>query len=100
MGTYTIGEVAARTGFPATALRYDEAIGLVSPAGRTAAGYRLYDDATIARLAFIARAQQLGCTCCAFLRFAITVDERGVGLEIDAPAEATDVVAAMFAAAG
>ena len=62
MGTYTIGEVAARTGVPATALRYYEGIGLVTPAGRTDAGYRLYDDTSLARLAFIARAKQLGCT--------------------------------------
>jgi hypothetical protein len=44
MSRYTIGEVAERSGFPATALRYYEGIGLVAPTGRTAAGYRLYDD--------------------------------------------------------
>jgi len=59
---YTIGQVARRSGFPATALRYYEGIGLVPPAGRTDAGYRLYDDATLSRLRFIARAKQLGCT--------------------------------------
>ena len=62
MGSYTIGQVAERSGVPATALRYYEGIGLVPPAGRTDAGYRLYDDTTLARLAFIARAKQLGCT--------------------------------------
>ena len=62
MGSYTIGQVAERSGFPATALRYYEGIGLVPPAGRTDAGYRLYDDTTLARLVFIARAKQLGCT--------------------------------------
>src|SRR4051794_38061699 len=62
MGSYTIGQIAERSGFPATALRYYEGIGLVPPAGRTGAGYRLYDDTTLARLAFIARAKQLGCT--------------------------------------
>jgi DNA-binding transcriptional MerR regulator len=60
--TYTIGEVAEHSGFTASALRYYEGIGLVVPAGRTGAGYRLYDDGTLARLAFIARAKQLGCT--------------------------------------
>jgi MerR family transcriptional regulator, copper efflux regulator len=62
MGSYTIGQIAERSGFPATALRFYEGIGLVPPAGRTASGYRLYDDRTLARLAFIARAKQLGCT--------------------------------------
>jgi DNA-binding transcriptional MerR regulator len=60
--TYTIGEVAEHSGFTASALRYYEGIGLVVPAGRTGAGYRVYDDGTLARLAFIARAKQLGCT--------------------------------------
>jgi MerR family transcriptional regulator, copper efflux regulator len=62
MGSYTIGQVAERSGIPATSLRYYEGIGLVPPTGRTPAGYRLYDDRTLARLAFIARAKQLGCS--------------------------------------
>lgn len=62
MSTYTIGEVAARSGFSASALRYYEDIGLVRPATRTDAGYRIYDDHTVARLAFIARAKRLGCS--------------------------------------
>lgn len=62
MGTLTIGEVAERSGFSASSLRYYEGIGLVLPASRTAAGHRVYDDAVLARLAFIARAKQLGCT--------------------------------------
>jgi DNA-binding transcriptional MerR regulator len=60
--TYTIGELAQRSGFSASALRYYEGIGLVPPSTRTDAGYRLYDDDTLGRLAFIARAKQLGCT--------------------------------------
>lgn len=62
MSTYTIGETARRSGFSASALRFYEDIGLVNPAGRTPSGYRLYDDAAVARLAFIARAKQLGCS--------------------------------------
>ena len=62
MSTYTIGEVADRSGFSASALRYYEEIGLVPPADRSLAGYRLYDEATLGRLAFIARAKQLGCS--------------------------------------
>lgn len=60
--TYQIAEVARRSGFPASTLRYYEAVGLVAPADRTVAGYRLHDDQSLAKLAFIARAKQLGCT--------------------------------------
>ena len=59
---YKIKELADRSGFTPTALRYYEEIGLLPPARRTPAGYRVYDDSTVDRLAFIARAKQLGCT--------------------------------------
>jgi len=62
VSTYTIGQVAEQSGFSASALRYYEGIGLVAPATRTDAGYRLYDERALARLAFIARAKQLGCS--------------------------------------
>jgi DNA-binding transcriptional MerR regulator len=62
VSTYTIGEVADRSGFTASALRYYEGIGLVTPSTRTDAGYRVYDDHTLSRLAFIGRAKQLGCS--------------------------------------
>lgn len=59
---YKIKDVADRSGFTAATLRYYEEIGLLPEATRTPAGYRLYDDHTLERLAFIARAKQLGCT--------------------------------------
>ena len=62
VSTYTIGETARRSGFSASALRFYEDIGLVDPSGRTDGGYRLYDDDSLDRLAFIARAKQLGCS--------------------------------------
>ncbi|MBA2282528.1 MAG: MerR family transcriptional regulator [Actinomycetota bacterium] len=62
MSTYTIGQTAERSGFSASALRYYEGIGLVAPAERSGSGYRLYDDASLDRLAFIARAKALGCS--------------------------------------
>jgi len=60
--SYKIKEVAERTGFSAATLRYYEDIGLLPHSQRTAAGYRMYDERTIERLGFIARAKQLGCT--------------------------------------
>lgn len=62
MAHHTIGEIAERSGFSASALRYYEDIDLVRPAARSEAGYRLYDDAALVRLRFIARAKQLGCS--------------------------------------
>ena len=60
--SYKIKDVADRSGFSAATLRYYEEIGLLPEATRTSAGYRLYDDHTLDRLAFISRAKQLGCS--------------------------------------
>ncbi len=57
-----IAEVASRSGFPAATLRYYEQRDLLPPPPRTPAGYRVYDEAVLARLAFIARAKALGCS--------------------------------------
>lgn len=62
MSTLTIGQVAERSGFSTSSLRYYEGIGLVAPLARTDAGYRVYDETTVERMAFIARAKQLGCS--------------------------------------
>ena len=60
--TYKINEVARRSGFTPATLRYYEDIGLVPAVARTDSGYRQYGDEVIDRLAFIARAKQLGCS--------------------------------------
>ncbi|MEZ4860743.1 MAG: MerR family transcriptional regulator [Caldilineaceae bacterium] len=57
---YTIGQLAKRVGIRPSALRYYEAEGLLQPAERTTAGYRLYDEQAEWRLRFIQRAQRLG----------------------------------------
>jgi MerR family transcriptional regulator, copper efflux regulator len=57
-----IKDVAEASGFTAATLRYYEQIGLMPEPSRTPAGYRMYDERTLERLAFIARAKQLGCT--------------------------------------
>jgi len=57
-----IAEVARRSGFSAATLRFYEQINLLPAPGRTAAGYRAYDESVLARLAFIARAKALGCS--------------------------------------
>jgi DNA-binding transcriptional MerR regulator len=54
-----ISEVAARSGVPATTLRYYDGIGLID-ARREPNGYRDYDESVLERLAFIEAAQHLG----------------------------------------
>lgn len=59
MDGYSISQVAERTGFPPTTLRFYEQSGLLSPA-RTEAGYRCYDDTHLELLSFIGRAKGFG----------------------------------------
>ena len=59
---YKINEAAARSGFSPATLRYYEEVGVLPAPARTEAGYRTYDDRALERLAFIARAKQLGCS--------------------------------------
>ena len=59
---YKIKDVAERSGFSAATLRYYEEIGLLPESTRTPAGYRMYDEHTLRRLAFISRAKHLGCS--------------------------------------
>jgi len=55
-----VAEVGRRTGLTRKALRHYEALGLVEPAGRTDAGYRLYDDDGLRRIELVNRAKVLG----------------------------------------
>lgn len=57
-----IGEVSRRSGFSPDTLRYYERRGLIERPDRTSAGRRAYDDRAMARLRFIARAKDLGCS--------------------------------------
>jgi hypothetical protein len=56
--------------------------------------FELDDRTDIADLARLVAAEQ---RCCAFLSFAITVDDRGLGLEISAPDEGRAVLDDLFA---
>ena len=60
MGDFTIGRLSRQTGIAAETLRYYERRGLITPAQRTHAGYRLYEPDAAQRLRFIRRAQTLG----------------------------------------
>ncbi len=59
---FTIGELARFAGVNIQTIRYYEKRGLVEPAARSGAGYRLYEKKVLKRLRFIRSAKGLGFT--------------------------------------
>ncbi|HEY9282880.1 MAG TPA: MerR family transcriptional regulator [Pyrinomonadaceae bacterium] len=59
-GTYTASEFARRAGVTVRALHHYDRLGLLKPARRTAAGYRLYTDSDFARLQQIVTLKFIG----------------------------------------
>lgn len=57
---HTIGKLATEAGITTDTVRYYEKEGLLAPASKTSAGYRLYDEDAVRRLRFIKQAQQCG----------------------------------------
>jgi MerR family redox-sensitive transcriptional activator SoxR len=55
----TVGEIARRSGFAESAVRYYEKLGLLS-ASRTSGGQRRFERSTLRRLAFIRAARNVG----------------------------------------
>ena len=57
----TVGQVAARSGFASSAIRYYEREGLID-ARRSTGGRRLFERSVLRRLAFIRAARHVGLT--------------------------------------
>lgn len=56
----TIGQLAKTSGVNVETVRYYQRIGLIAEPPKPAEGYRRYPTATVARIRFIKRAQELG----------------------------------------
>jgi MerR family transcriptional regulator, thiopeptide resistance regulator len=59
---YTVGRVAALSGVTIRTLHHYDEVGLLSPGGRSAAGYRIYEDRDLERLQRILFYRELGFT--------------------------------------
>jgi MerR family mercuric resistance operon transcriptional regulator len=60
MSRITIGRVAADVGVNVETIRYYQRLGMLSTPTKVQGGLRYYDDASVANLRFIKRAQHLG----------------------------------------
>ena len=80
----SIGELASRTGLPVRTIRFYSDSGVVPPADRTDAGYRLYGPEALARLALVRTLRDLGIDLATIRR----VLEREVGVPDVAAAHA------------
>lgn len=75
MKLLSVSQVARRTGVTVRTLHHYEACGLLRPAARSDAGYRLYGEAELRRLQHIVSLKALG----------LTLDAIRAGLDADAP---------------
>ena len=60
--SYSVGQVASLAGVTIRTLHYYDEIGLLSPSGRSVAGYRIYEEADLERLQQILFYRELGFT--------------------------------------
>lgn len=81
MKLLSVSQVARRTGVTVRALHHYEACGLLRPAARSGAGYRLYGEAELLRLQHIVSLKALG----------LTLDAVRTGLDADVPSLADAV---------
>ena len=72
-----IGSAAKQTGLSIDTIRFYQKSGLLKPPARTAGGYRVFSEAEIAELQFIARAQDLGFSLAEFKELLSLRNQKG-----------------------
>lgn len=75
-GRLTLGQLARASGLARTSLLHYERLGLLLPAGRTAAGYRLYGPQEVERLHLIRRYREAGMPLATIRDLLTAVDRR------------------------
>jgi DNA-binding transcriptional MerR regulator len=60
--TFSIGQLASRSGCKVPTIRYYEGVGLLPASPRTDGGHRVYGEEAVRRLVFIRRSRELGFT--------------------------------------
>src|SRR5487761_1191025 len=83
MDILTISKLAERGGVNLQTIRYYERQGLLAPAARTDAGYRIFQPETARRIRFIKRAQELG--------FSLSEIKELLSLRVDAQTTRADI---------
>ncbi|RST08959.1 MerR family transcriptional regulator [Streptomyces sp. WAC07149] len=86
---HSIGELARRTGLTVKTIRFYSDKGIVPPAGRSPAGYRLYGPDALARLALVRTLRELGLDLATVRR--VLDREASLPEVADAHADALDV---------
>jgi len=90
-----IGQLADQAQVPIDTVRYYERAGLLQPPNRSAAGYRLYDGASVHRLRFVRRAKRLGFSLDDIAELLRLSDRRGdiAGVRATAQAKLSEIEA-------
>jgi MerR family transcriptional regulator, thiopeptide resistance regulator len=78
----TVGALARRFGLARSTLLYYDAVGLLHPAARSAAGYRRYGEAEVRRLELICTYRRAGLSLEAIAR-ALEAPERGIKVVLE-----------------
>lgn len=88
-----IGEIAARAGMSTRMLRHYDRIGLVTPSGRTAGGYREYTEEDVRRLLHVESLRSLGLSLAQAGRALDDADFEPAGLVADLVARTRERIA-------
>ncbi|ROR72979.1 MerR family transcriptional regulator [Bogoriella caseilytica] len=91
--TMHIGAVAERAGMSLRSLRHYDEVGLLTPSGRSAGGFRLYTDDDVERLMLIRRMKPLGFSLDAMRELLELTDHLASGSDTEAQRRLEEFIA-------